>query len=56
MVVPVDIWSDGVIHVEAGIGDGLKLMLEIWGWLIKDDEIEGWLILSKERFETRICT
>ena len=44
------------MHVEAGIANGLKLMLEVSGWLIKHDEIEGWLILSKERFGTRICT
>ena len=56
MIMPVDIGIGGVIHVESRIGKGLKLMLEVWGWLIKDHEIEAWLILSKERFEIRICT
>ena len=44
-----------MIYVEAGIVNRLKL-IEVSGWLIKPDETEGWLILSKERFETRICT
>ena len=50
LVALADIAFGGVIQVEAGVDDWLKVMLEVRGWLTMDDGIEGWLtsgILTK---------
>ena len=50
VVALADIAFGGVTQVEAGVDDWLKVMLEVRGWLIMDNGIEGWLtsgILTK---------